>query len=250
MLKTDLKDAIFDSVEQSTGNSGKLGIAFSGGIDSTLLAGVCKNLGLSPMLLTVGFPNSYDIQHSKLISSKIKMTHAILEIAANDFLQTCQQILQQIQCRNTSHVENCVAFYFVGKLASECGINTVLTANGFDELFCGYDSYRSIYNQGVSSINDAINERLAMERELIMEVNYTTEDLAVSFRQPFLSEEFISTAMNIPVTFKIIGENDHLRKHILRKLALSLELPDESIVAKKKAIQYSSLIHKNYKQFR
>jgi hypothetical protein len=31
-------------------------------------------------------------------------------------------------------------------------------------------------------------------------------------------------------------------------LALSMCLPEESIIARKKAIQYGSLIHKNYKQ--
>jgi len=247
MLKTDLKNAIFSTVEESIESSGSLGIAFSGGVDSTLLAGVCNNLALNPMLLTVGFSNSHDILYSKLISSRIKMTHVILEINSVDFIQACHGIQQKIQCKNTSHIENCIAFYFVGKLASSYGIKTILTANGFEELFCGYDSFRSIYNQGDSSINTAITDRLVNERELVEEVNQITGDLGVFFRQPFLSKKFISMAMEIPAKYKIVGPNDLLRKHILRKLALSLDLPEESIIARKKAIQYSSLIHKNYK---
>jgi asparagine synthase (glutamine-hydrolysing) len=248
MLKTDLKNAIFSTVEETVKSSNSLGIAFSGGIDSTLLAGVCNNLTLNPKLLTVGFSNSHDLFYSKQISSRIKMTHLILEITSDDFTTACHKIQQKIQCKNTSHIENCIAFYFVGKLASSYGIKTILTANGFDELFCGYDSFRSIYHQGDLSINNAITDRLVNERELVEEINQVTADLGVLIRQPFLSKKFISMAMGIPVTYKIVGPNDLLRKHILRKLALSMCLPEESIIARKKAIQYGSLIHKNYKQ--
>jgi asparagine synthase (glutamine-hydrolysing) len=247
LLKTDLTNAIFDSVMESVADVSSPGIAFSGGVDSTLLAVVCKKLCLKPILLTIGFPNSQDIQYSKLISSKINVAHLVLEISHEDFLQTCRRILRTIQCKNTSHIENCVAFHYVGKLASTHGIKTVLTANGFDELFCGYDNFRSIFNQGDSSIDKAIGDRLVNEFELMKEISQTTRAFDIRIKQPFLSEKFISVAKKIPVNYKIIAPNDLLRKHILRKIALSLDLPGESVIRRKKAIQYSSLIHKNYK---
>jgi asparagine synthase (glutamine-hydrolysing) len=41
-----------------------------------------------------------------------------------------------------------------------------------------------------------------------------------------------------------------MRKHVLRKAALSIGVPEESALKPKKALQYGSLIHKNYKKFR
>lgn len=254
LLKTDLANAIFDSVVESMESMESMadevdgpGIAFSGGVDSSLLAIVCEKLGLKPILLTIGFSNSQDIQYSKSIASKINVPHLVLEISRDDFLHTSHRILKTIQCKNTSHIENCIAFHYVGKLAFIHGIKTVLTANGFDELFCGYDNFRSIFTLGEPSIDKAIEDRLVNERELMEEITYTTQSFKVQFIQPFLSRKFISLSKKIPLNYKIIGPNDFLRKHILRKIALSLDLPGEAVTRRKKAIQYGSLIHKNYK---
>ena len=135
MLKTDLKNAIFESVRQSIFDTNTIGIAFSGGVDSALLASVCRNLEANAILLTVGFSNSHDIVYSKLISSKMNMVHMILEITYDDFIRTSRRIQKEISCKNKSHVENCIAFYYVAKLASTYGIKAILTANGFDDSF-------------------------------------------------------------------------------------------------------------------
>jgi asparagine synthase (glutamine-hydrolysing) len=250
LLKTDLANAIFDSVAECV--TGEVddgpGIAFSGGIDSCLLAVVCKKLGLKPILLTIGFSNSLDIQYSKLISCEIDVPHLVLEISSDDFLHTSQMILNTIQCKNTSHIENCIAFHYIAKLASINGIKTVLTANGFDELFCGYDRFRSIFSLGESNIEKAIEDKIVNEQELMKEIDLTTRSFKVRFKQPFLSGKFISISKKIPMNCKIIGSNDYLRKHILRKIALSLDLPSEAVIRRKKAIQYGSLIHKNYRR--
>ena len=79
------------------------------------------------------------------------------------------------------------------------------------------------------------------------EINQTIQTFNIHIKQPFLSEKFISVAMEIPVSHKIQGSADFLRKHILRKIALSLDVPGDSVIQRKKAFQYGTLIHKNYK---
>jgi asparagine synthase (glutamine-hydrolysing) len=54
--------------------------------------------------------------------------------------------------------------------------------------------------------------------------------------------------MKFPIYNKILGNDDVLRKHIIRKIALSFDLPPEVIIRRKKAFQYGSLIHKYYKK--
>ena len=45
--------------------------------------------------------------------------------------------------------------------------------------------------------------------------------------------------------YKIKDKDDLVRKHIVRKLAISIGVPEESALKLKKAMQYGSLIHKN-----
>ena len=54
--------------------------------------------------------------------------------------------------------------------------------------------------------------------------------------------------MKFPIHNKIVSYDDFLRKHIIRKIALSFDIPPEVIIRRKKAFQYGSLIHRYYKK--
>jgi len=248
LYNSDLIEALFVTVTENLRGINKIGIAFSGGIDSTLLAMICKNMNIDTTLLTVGFPDSNDIEFSKSISHKINMNHKILEIEKGDLSVITKKIKNEISCSNTSHIENCIAFNYIAKLASNNDIRVVLTANGFDELFCGYNNFRFIFNQGSDTINKTIESKILNELELTNEIKQVAKEYRVSILQPFLSKGFISVAMKFPIYNKIVSNDDVLRKHIIRKIALSFDLPPEVIFRRKKAIQYGSLIHKYYKK--
>ena len=248
MYNSDLIEALFVTVTENLRGINKIGIAFSGGIDSTLLAMICKNMNIDTTLFTVGFPDSNDIEFSKSISHKINMNHKISEIDKGDLAVITKKIKNEISCSNTSHIENCIAFSYIAKLASKNGTSVVLTANGFDELFCGYNNFRFIFNQGSDTINKTIESKILNELELTNEIKQVAKEYRVSILQPFLSKGFISVAMKFPIYNKIVSNDDVLRKHIIRKIALSFDLPPEVIFRRKKAIQYGSLIHKYYKK--
>jgi len=250
LYNTDILNAMFATVSRclANKNSNTVGIAFSGGVDSTVLAYICRNLGQEVVLLTVGFADSYDISFSKKISSIMNMSHEFLEICSNEFYTVAQNIRKKIHCNNISHIENCIAFHFVSKLALEHNIRTIISANGCDEIFCGYNIFRVLFEFGNATIINTIKEKLKSEYELVNEIKYMCNNLGVEVWQPFLSKDFIEIGFKIPVSLKIKSSSDLLRKHILRKIALDLEVPEDVIISRKKAFQYGSSIHKNYKK--
>jgi asparagine synthase (glutamine-hydrolysing) len=73
------------------------------------------------------------------------------------------QIRNEISCKNISHIENCIAFSYIAQLAYGCELDVVLTANGFDELFCGYNNFRFIFDQGYDTINRTIESKILNE---------------------------------------------------------------------------------------
>ncbi len=243
---SDLKKALFEAVAETIKDEPSLAIAFSGGIDSSILAKICKDLGRKVILLTIGFPESHDIEFSKRIASKMGLSHKIHNLNEEHFRDSIGYVCQKIDCKNISHIENCIAYIYIASLASENEFRLILTANGCDELFCGYNIYRLMYNHGKTRIMDLMTEKIENEFILMKELEAVTTEFGVNFKQPFLSHNFISFAKDIPIDQKIRSADDLVRKHILREAALSIGVPRESAMRPKKALQYSTSIHKNF----
>ena len=222
----------------------KIGVAFSGGVDSTLLSKICNDLGFDITLLTIGFPNSHDILFAKDVNKHLNYKHEILEIDQDFFDEIASKISKKIKTDNLSWNENCIAFYHIAKLAQSLGITSVVTANGIDELFCGYNAYREAIEVGEESVLQLMDSKLENELKMMKAVNKVTSELSVKIIHPLLDEQFIKVAKTIPISEKISGKYDLIRKHIIRKLASEIGVPDISVKKRKKALQYGSLIHK------
>lgn len=238
-LVRELKKAIKDTVLEK-----KIGIAFSGGVDSSLLATLCSGLDYEITLLTIGFKNSHDILFSKKINEIMKLPHKILEIEQDSFSEISSKINNKINTDNLSWNENCIAFFYVSQLAHKFNINTVVTANGIDELFCGYNAYRDAIKAGKNVAEDLMNSKLENELKMMDAINLVSSEFGITFFQPFLSKRFINFAKKIPIANKITNSEDLIRKHIIRKVAIECGVPEISANQRKKALQYGSLIHK------
>jgi asparagine synthase (glutamine-hydrolysing) len=247
-LLSALRQALYNAVSENIYEIHQVAVAFSGGVDSSLLAMICHNLNKKVTLVTIGFSGSHDIDFSKRIASKMGIEHKVYEIDYDDFQENLQRIRQLIRCENLSHIENCVAYFYICRLAKQNHVNLVLSANGCDELFCGYDRYRTVYPRGEAEISKLMEDSLANEFALMAEIKILAAQLGGQVRQPFLSPSFIQFAKTIPINQKIKGPDDMTRKHILRHAALAVGVPEESAMKPKKALQYGSSIHKYFKK--
>lgn len=239
-LLEKIKESIRDTVLPK-----KIAVAFSGGVDSTLVAKVCSDVGYDVTLVTIGFPDSHDILFAKEVNQQLNYEHKILEIESKSFADIASKINQKIQTDNLSWNENSIAFYYVSKLANSLGLDTVVTANGIDELFCGYNAYREAISQGESKVFEVMDTKLDNEIKMMKAVNSVTSEFGVTIVQPLLSAKFVDFAKSIPISEKIHDSEDMYRKHIIRKLASEVGVPEISYNKKKKALQYGSKIHKS-----
>ena len=239
----ELFDKIKDSITQTVPDK-KIGIAYSGGVDSTLISKICKDMDYEITLLTIGFAESHDILFAKEVNEQLNYSHHVLEIDPKDFPSIPSDIHEKIKTDNLSWNENCIAFHYVSKLAKSLGISTVVTANGIDELFCGYNAYREAFSGGESEINKVMEAKLDNELKMMKAVNMIASEFDVQILQPLLSADFIDYAKTVPITDKITDSEDLYRKHIIRKLAKEVDVPEVSCNKRKKALQYGSKIHK------
>ena len=238
-LLKNIQDAIKKTVPKK-----KIGIAFSGGVDSSLISKILSDLEYDVTLLTIGFSESHDILFAKEVNEQLAFPHHILEIDADSFEKISSDINKKIQTDNLSWNENCIAFYYVSKLAASLNIDAVVTANGIDELFCGYNAYREVISQGESAVNKLMDEKIENEIKMMKAVNQISSEFGVEILQPLLDLEFIKYAKTIPISDKIHDSEDLMRKHVIRKLAYEIKIPEISYTKRKKALQYGTQIHK------
>jgi len=243
-MNKQLLDEMENAVKETVTDK-KIGVAFSGGVDSTLLAKLVKDMGYDVHLLTIGFQDSHDINFAKEVNQILNFSHSILEIDPEKFKEVSQKINQTIKSDNLSWNENSIAFYYVAELAQKNGLKTVVTANGIDELFCGYNSYREAIETGEDEVVKMMNDKLKNEGEMMVAVNTVTAEFGVKMVQPFLSPSFVEYAKKIPVSEKIHGPDDMKRKHSIRELAMDYGVPEVAAQKQKKALQYGSQIHKS-----
>lgn len=281
-------DAMQLSIRDALGKpdaGGRIGVAFSGGVDSTLLATVCDAMGYDVALLTVGFEGSHDMEFARAVASEMPQMggrhHALTIGDTPDFGDAYGSVRDVIRTDNLSWIENSVAFYHICHLARTIPVDVVLTANGIDELFCGYDAYRRALNEcsdggdtaagdgrsppadastdyavtaTCSSIQTGSNaedviygimrQKLDNELRMMRAIDKVASLCGVSVLQPLLSKEFCRAAYGIPLSEKIRGPRDMYRKHVIRRLASAVGVPRTSCQKRKKAMQYGSGIHK------
>jgi asparagine synthase (glutamine-hydrolysing) len=214
----EINKKLFENIKNSiseTVKGKKIGIAFSGGVDSTLISKICSDMNFDVTLLTIGFPESHDILFAKEVNEFLKYPHHVLEIDSETFPSISSKINKTIKTDNLSWNENCIAFYYVSKLAQSLELDTVITANGIDELFCGYNAYREAFSGGESKINEVMLAKLDNELKMMKAVNLVASEFGVKILQPLLSPKFIEYAKTVPVSEKIHDSEDLYRKHII-----------------------------------
>ena len=248
---TNLDRVARESVGSAVGEKekGSCTVSFSGGIDSSILAVLANSLhemGLFSLGETAShdmrFLNDMNFPDHNLIAPLIEsVTKSDIEIAA-------KKVVKLINASTLSQLEDCTAFHLIGEKLRGHSKNAryIITANGPDELFCGYDRFRRLVDsEGYSVLDKEIARSLQVARELKEAVKNVLSEFNLASLDPFLSDEFVAFCQQgVPVQLKIRMGDDRLRKRLWRLYGRTLGLPESIVTKPKKAMQYSMGIHK------
>lgn len=253
-FKILLKDSLIKSIEERIEGFHKVGLLFSGGVDSTIIAKILKNLekkkGIEIKLYTVGTPDSSDLEYSKKIAKELNLNIEFLEINEKIIEENLEDLLIAIEEGNIIKIGVGMTIHLGTKLAKKDDCELILTGQGADELFAGYHRYlETLQNKG----EVGLEEELRYDIENMYHVNLERDipiamANGIDLRSPFLDKDFLNLAINIPIKYKIKSNDDKLRKYILREIAIDLDIPEYISYRQKKAAQYGSGINKILKK--
>ena len=241
-----LKEALYKSFEARIKNIRRPGIAFSGGLDSSLAAKIVSDLGGKATLYTAGLEGSPDVKAAEEVCSNLGYELHTRILTAKDVETYIPKVIYAIEEADVMKVATGLPLYAAAELAHSDGMKVMIAGQGSDELFGGYARYLNVLRQGGYQ---QLHENLWNDLVAIYRVNLQRDDAvamanSVELRVPYLDVTVIKTAMGMPPSFKIGGPEDILKKRILRRVAKMVDLPAKIVDRPKKAIQYGSGVDK------
>ncbi|MBR9692806.1 asparagine synthase [Candidatus Woesearchaeota archaeon] len=257
----ELQNKLEQAVKKRIPKEGKIGVLFSGGIDSVIIAFLLKRLGVTFTCLTIGFQDGNakppeDLVESERIAKELGFRQESIIFNMENieplFRKTAKILgnLTNVVNIGVGSVE--VAGIEKGK---ELGITHFFGGLGAEEIFAGYDRHEQALKQGNDALHaeclDGMRSSL-YERDFQRDVTIA-QHFSITLHTPFLDEELIEFALAIPPKLKInpektfhgkkrgdLPEERTQRKVILREAAEAIGIPEDIAWRPKRAAQYGS----------
>ena len=223
----------------------RIGVIFSGGIDSVLVSKLLQREGKNIICYCTGTEESGDILAARSVADDLGLELKTTIIEEDMVADILPEVIRNVEESGLLQVEVAIPMYLAAKLAAEDDIRVMFTGQAADELFAGYPWYNDVlYEYGYLRLHEKLWEDLnflytdTLEREDKLTMSHSIE-----LRAPYLDRDVIQTAMRISPKLKIEGENDNLRKRVHRQAAVELGVPPYLGFRVKDPAQSGSGIH-------
>lgn len=247
-LKNELKTNLLEATKKRTKNLDHVALLFSAGVDSTLIAILLKKLNVNTTLYTIGTENSQDLKFSKKVAKDIDMPLKTWIINQEIIEKQLEDTINTIEDTNLMKIGVGMTIKLTSQLASKDNQKVILSGQGADELFCGYNRYKNKYDTPAELLDELTHDLNNMYHVNLERDDKATMSNSIELRVPFLDRNVIETAVKTPIKYMLHSNEDKIRKHILREVAYEMGVPEYIAFRPKKAAQYGTGIDKIIKK--
>jgi asparagine synthase (glutamine-hydrolysing) len=195
-----------ESVERNRAGA----LLLSGGLDSSILASILQ----PEYSVATGYgADAPDLAFARQVAEKYCKRHAEVVFDHNKMAEMVEQVIQIFKTFDPIEIRNSVVALAGIEQAKSDGHSAIVTGDGGDELFAGYN-YLSRYYSDIDRLDSEL-------RRLWDVMHFSSEKLGehagVEVKAPFLDSQFASFAKSIGANEKV-GEHDGKKwgKFILR----------------------------------
>ena len=227
---SQIKTLVSDSVHALKSD----GIALSGGLDSSILASCIQDKKTRSFAMVAKDFASPDLVHAQLVAQKCDLKLDVIPVEIQDLLSAAEDTIKILKVFNPIEIRNNVVVYLTMKFAKKSGCDSIMTGDGADELFAGYNFFKKMSPKDLQKDLERIWSVMHFPSREI------SRSLGIKLNTPFLDDTVSAYAKKIAPDLKIREENGKkYGKWILRK-AFEDSLPGSIIWRDKDAMQDGS----------
>mgnify|MGYP000607285576 FL=1 len=240
-LAEQLKNSIKNYVPE------RCSIAFSGGLDSSIIAHLALQLGKKIELIVVGVEGCIDFEQALEAADILGTNLKKIPVHKDNILETVQSLIEILPQRSLMDLSLASIFHIVSRNSTT---KNIVAGQGADELFGGYWKYVEMFRR----IGEKVNEHILRDLENLYITNLERDELAVASAKstlttPYLTRKIYELSKSIELKMKLREvDGEIVRKWILRKAAEALGVPEKLRLRPKKAAQYGSGVFKIVKK--
>ena len=237
---------LLESTRKRVSDLEAVAVAFSGGIDSSVVAVLAENVGLDVQLVSVGLEGQREVMFAEEAAEALGLPLHLQTYAVSELEETLAEALWLIEEPHPVNACIAVPFYWLAETASKLGYPVLLAGQGADELFGGYQRYLTEYSRSGA---EAVAKTMFYDVENAYRANFQRDNQVcsyhgVEFRLPFIDRDVVDFALRLPLRLKLNSVEDRLRKRVLRRVARNLDIPSFMADKPKKAVQYTTGVTK------
>ena len=209
-------------------------IALSGGLDSSILAYVLKER--KPQAITIITKDflGTDLTYAQIVAKHTGLPLSLMQVNMEEVLDSINETIKILRNFNDIEIRNSIVPYMYLNSLKKKGVNSVITGDGADEIFAGYNFLLK------KSDEDIIEELERIKKIMHFPSKDIAKELDMTVETPFLNKDVISFSDSIPISKKInLKKEKKVGKWILRK-AFEKDLPDNIVWREKSPMQDGS----------
>jgi len=213
--KKVVKQLLIEAVEKRMKDNAVKGILLSGGLDSSLITYMAHEIKPDIECFTVSMEGGQDLPLAKDVTEYLGIKHHILMFGEEEINEILPLAIHHQEMYEESCVHGAIANFVAGRFVSPQA-KCVLTGEGADEFFAGYDGqFRQGKNQeevaGIVDFLISVAHNTALQRLDRLNAANSYES-----RTPFLDGKVMDFSMKIPIECKIHGE-EQVGKWVVRQ---------------------------------
>ncbi|MEY4546325.1 MAG: hypothetical protein RL685_2520 [Pseudomonadota bacterium] len=211
-----------------------VGVFLSGGLDSSIIAALARTHVEALDTFAVGVAGSPDLEAAREVARALGTHHHECTYTPLDVEGALEDVIYHLESYDAALIRSAIPCYFLSRQAAQ-RVKVVLTGEGADELFGGYN-YFSAIAEPAQFHGECASLLLNLHSMNLQRVDRMTMAHGLEGRVPFLDVDFVAWCMKIDPRLKQWGPGA-LEKNLLRGAFRDLLPP---LIANRRKAEFSA----------